>query len=341
MRLRYICSFLFLMAILLACGSEIYSLPKSTPGQSPATLSPPIPTNTSLPTPTITNTPLPTPTVTNTPSPTPIEGHIAFRSNRNKTWDIFAVNSDGSNLVDMSNHSGKNWDFTWSSDGKRLAFISSRNDSDPVECNMWCTTEIYTINADGTGLKRLTNVSAMNRSPAWSPDGTRIAFGSSRDEGNPSGCPFNCNFEIYVMNADGSDQRRLTNNPQVDNWPVWSPDGTRIAFTSYRDGNAEIYIMNADGSNPTRLTNNPASDFWPMWSPDGTRIAFVTDRNHPDTQCIFEQCQYDIYVMPVPTKQSEIIAEKNLIQLHRTNRLFCHPTFSCWSPDRHKVVLIC
>ena len=71
------------------------------------------------------------------------------------------------------------------------------------------------------------------------------------------------------MDADGSNQTRLTNNPASDAQPAWSPDGTKIAFNSDRDGNFEVYVMDADGSNQTRLTNNPADDGGPAWSPDG------------------------------------------------------------------------
>jgi TolB protein len=97
----------------------------------------------------------------------------------------------------------------------------------------------------------------------------KIAFASQRDG----------NLEIYVMNADGSGQTRLTNNPANESKPAWSPDGSRIAFSSNRDGNAEIYVMNAGGSGQTRLTNNPALDVTPAWSPDGSRIAFSSDRD--------------------------------------------------------------
>ena len=98
---------------------------------------------------------------------------------------------------------------------------------------------------------------------------SKIAFVSTRDG----------NSEIYVMDADGSNQTRLTNNPGRDGAPTWSPDGTRIAFASTRDGNSDIYIMNADGSGVTRLTTDPADDGGPSWSPDGSMIAFDSDRS--------------------------------------------------------------
>ena len=120
--------------------------------------------------------------------------------------------------------------------------------------------------------------------PVSSPDGRKIAFTSARDGYNA----------IYVMNADGSEQRRLTRNKWADGFPAWSPDGHRIAFTSTRDGNAEIYVMSADGSDQRRLTRNPADDGvgylgWSSsaWSPDGREIAFASQRDGND----------EIYVM--------------------------------------------
>jgi len=97
----------------------------------------------------------------------------------------------------------------------------------------------------------------------------KIAFASDRDG----------NYEIYVMNADGSGQTRLTNNNYKEGHPDWSPDGTKIVFTSNRDGNPEIYVMNANGSGQTRLTNNNYKDGEATWSPDGTKIVFQSDRD--------------------------------------------------------------
>ena len=95
--------------------------------------------------------------------------------------------------------------------------------------------------------------------PGYSPSPltTKIAFSSERDG----------NFEIYVMNANGTIPTRLTNNATADAAPSWSPDGTKIAFRSRRDGNSEIYVMNANGTNQTRLTNNATADLEPSWRP--------------------------------------------------------------------------
>jgi len=100
----------------------------------------------------------------------------------------------------------------------------------------------------------------------------RIAFQSDRDG----------SLEIYVMNADGTAVSRLTNNPAVDVFPDWSPNGDKISFTSDRDGNPDIFIINPDGTNLTKLTNAAANDVLPSWSPDGEKIAFVSDRDGND-----------------------------------------------------------
>ena len=140
-----------------------------------------------------------------------------------------------------------------------IAFVSNRDGNN----------EIYVMNPDGSGQKRLTNHAANDEHPSLSPDGRRIAFASDRDG----------NSNIWVMNADGSGApERLTSHEKTDSWPSWSTQiggGHHIAFASNRRGNYDIYIMNADGTDMTRLTQDPADEWAPSISSDGT-IAFVS-----------------------------------------------------------------
>ncbi len=156
----------------------------------------------------------------------------------------------------------------------RIAFVSDRDGDE----------EICVMNADGSGQTCLTHNRADDGGPAWSPSLAQIAFTSRRDG----------NDEIYTVSvaagppgSGSSRQINLTNHPADDWGPMWSPDGTRIAFASNRDGPDEIYVMNEDGSDPTRLTHNSAQDGGATWSPDGSRIAFHSDREN----------NFDIYVM--------------------------------------------
>ncbi len=138
------------------------------------------------------------------------------------------------------------------------------------------------IETDGT--INLTKNIAEDNMPAWSPDGTKLAFISNRDGAE----------EVYVMNADGTSVKRLTNTPAVEYTAAWSPDGLKIVFDSERDGNRQFYVMNADGTNQTRLTFNPSSDAGLVsFSPDGRQIAFA--RASPTERSA--NYNYDIWVM--------------------------------------------
>ncbi|NOX62828.1 MAG: TolB family protein [Chloroflexi bacterium] len=134
--------------------------------------------------------------------------------------------------------------------------------------------DIWVMDLASGETTQLTTDTANDVEPIWSPDGTRILFGSVRDRANEI-------HDLWIMNADGSDQRRLLDWPQSYEWgATFSPDGEWIAFTTTRDYNYEIYVMKADGSEePINLTQRDSLESYPNWSPDGRWLAFVSDRD--------------------------------------------------------------
>jgi Tol biopolymer transport system component len=237
------------------------------------------------------------------PAPAP-GGKILFVSDRDGDNDIYAVNANGTGVVNLTDNAAHDYDPAWSPDRSKIAFSTNRDGN----------YEIYVMNADGTGATRLTNATGTDEFPTWSGDGTQIAFDSSRDgdaeifmvpaaggaatqlttntstDAYPSWSPTAAtiafhsnrdgNFEIYTMGAAGGAAARLTNNTAGDGEASWSPDGTRIAFDSSRDGDVEIYTMNADGTAQTAVTANAGTaDEYPSWSPGGTHLVFDSDRD--------------------------------------------------------------
>ncbi|MCF8243436.1 MAG: DUF5050 domain-containing protein [Melioribacteraceae bacterium] len=238
------------------------------------------------------------------PSISPDESKIAFQSNRAGKQQIFIINSDGSNLIRITNNSSNDEHPAWSADGSMITFVSDRDGN----------SEIYTMKSDGTDQKNISNHPAEDRHPNWSPDGRKIIFNSSRNETKE--------MSIFEMNADGSNVKSLSQkeDKEIESYASFSPDGSMIVFVKWvEESNGEIYIMNSDGSSPTRLTNDKAFDGYPCWNPDGKSILFSSNRAG----------NYKLYTMDIDgSNQNQILS----------NEFDKHQLRANWSKDGGIVV---
>ena len=251
---------------------------------------------------------------------------IAFNSVKDGNMEIYIVNADGTEQRNLTNNPAHDGYISWSPDSKRILFSSDRDRTNKMDS--YFNSDIYVMNADGTEQKNLTNNPSFYGSPSWSTDGKKIVFVSSQNVTSTLDFVMeqanfknrkDVNFEIYVMNSDGSELKNLTNNPAYERYLSCSPDGKKVAFSTNRDGNFEIYVVNIDGSEQRNLTKNPAWDRTPSWFPDGTKIAFVSDRDG----------NFDIYSMNPDGSE-----QKNL-----TKNPASDGADHClsWSPDGKKI----
>ena len=196
--------------------------------------------------------------------------------------DVWVMNADGTKRTRLTEHAERDHLADWSPDGTQIAFVSQRSGE----------VAIWVMDTDGANKRKL----VLGREPTWSPDGRTIAFTSSAFEGND---------EIYVIDADGNNMRRLTTAKKIDQHPAWSPDGTRLAIASERFGGQELMLAYGDLTQQVRITvAENTFDVEPVWSPDGRGLAYSGKMTiGADGELVADSKgrpigTYDIYLLP-------------------------------------------
>jgi Tol biopolymer transport system component len=199
------------------------------------------------------------------------------------TFDIFTARPDGQDLKRLTSTPGYDAEATVSADGKRIVFTSTR-DGD---------LDIYTMDADGKNVRRLTTELGYDGGAFFSRDGRQIVYRSYQPKTPESVARYRQKlaenviepnvFEVWVMDADGSNKRQITTLGAASFAPYFFPDGRRIIFASNvhdpRKRNFDLYVIGVDGTGLERVTFNETFDGFPMFSPDGKRLVFASNRN--------------------------------------------------------------
>ena len=216
------------------------------------------------------------------PRPDPSKGYVWGLD----PFDIYTANADGSNLQRLTSYGVYTAEGTLSPDGRTIVFTSLK-DGD---------LDLYTMDIDGTHVRRLTDTPGYDGGAFFSPDGTKIVYRANHPTDSTELAEYRAllaqrivrpnKMEIWMMNADGTDQHQITHLGGANFAPYFTPDGTRIIFSSnYKNahsGNFDLYIVNVDGSGLEQITTDPGFDGFPQFSPDGRYLVWASSRNAAD-----------------------------------------------------------
>jgi dipeptidyl aminopeptidase/acylaminoacyl peptidase len=248
------------------------------------------------------------------PSWSPDGSRIAFAQRGEAGIDLYVMNADGSSVQRLTDDGQNNHYPTWSPDGRQIAFSRDAGGGN---------LDIFTIevnfsdpaNVAVSDMVNITNDPASDDYPAWSPDGTQIAFSSTRGE--------NGRWNIYLLDLNSGEVQALTINNGDNTSPAWSPDRFRLSFESNRQrlgpgsiigsgglnasaeqaaSNWDIYVMDTDGSGVVPITKSPGTDRYPRWSPDGAQLIFTSDRDG----------DFDLYLVDVANRQNVVMVTDNI-----------------------------